>query len=71
MSINASMKLKWVFMVKEEEDGLQRFKSRIVQKGCVMIPSVDYTESFLPVAADTMVRMAIVMALYSIFKWGI
>ena len=66
MSINASMKLKWVFMVKEEEDGLQRFKSRIVQKGCVMIPSVDYTES-----ADTMVRMAIVMALYSIFKWGI
>ncbi|KAI2492351.1 GAG-pre-integrase domain [Fragilaria crotonensis] len=55
--------VKWIFKVKEEQDGSKRYKSRIVLKGYVMVP-VDYTESFSPVATDTTVRTAIAMALY-------
>ncbi|KAI2499176.1 GAG-pre-integrase domain [Fragilaria crotonensis] len=56
--------VKWIFKVKEEQDGSKRYKSRIVLKGYVMVPGVDYTESFSPVATDTTVRTAIAMALY-------
>ena len=56
--------VKWIFKVKEEQDGTQRYKSRIVLKGYVMVPGVDYTESFSPVATDTTVRTSIAMALY-------
>jgi Reverse transcriptase (RNA-dependent DNA polymerase)/Zinc knuckle len=56
--------VKWIFKVKEEQDGTQRYKSRIVLKGYVMVPGVDYTESFSPVATDTTVRTSIAMALF-------
>jgi hypothetical protein len=56
--------VKWIFKIKEEQDGTQRYKSRIVLKGYVMVPGVDYTESFSPVATDTTVRTSIAMALY-------
>ncbi|KAI2507514.1 Reverse transcriptase (RNA-dependent DNA polymerase) [Fragilaria crotonensis] len=36
--------VKWIFKIKEEQDGSLRYKSRIVLKGYVMIPGVDYTE---------------------------
>jgi hypothetical protein len=50
--------------MKEEQEGSQRFKIRIVLKGYVMVPGVDYTESSLPVATDTTVSTAIAIALY-------
>ena len=50
--------------MKEEQDGSTRYKSRIVLKGYVMIPGVDYTESFSPVATDTTIRVGIGVALY-------
>ncbi|KAI2509134.1 GAG-pre-integrase domain [Fragilaria crotonensis] len=56
--------VKWIFKIKEEQDGTLRYKSRIVLKGYVMVPGVDYTESFSPVATDTTVRLAITIALY-------
>ena len=56
--------VKWIFKVKIEQDGTLRFKSRIVLKGYVMIPGVDYTEFFSPVATDTTVRTVIVIAIY-------
>jgi hypothetical protein len=56
--------VKWIFKIKEEQDGTLRYKSRIVLKGYVMLPGVDYTESFSPVATDTTVRIAITIALY-------
>jgi hypothetical protein len=55
---------KWVFKKKNEQDGTIRYKSRVVLKGYVMIPGVDYTESFSPVATDTTVRVTISMTLY-------
>ena len=56
--------VKWIFKIKEEQDGSMRFKSRIVLKGYVMIPGVDYTEFFSPVATDTTVRTTIAVAVY-------
>jgi hypothetical protein len=47
------LKVKWVFKKKDEQDGSTRYKSRIVTKGYLQIPGVDYTESFAPVATDT------------------
>ncbi|KAI2491012.1 hypothetical protein MHU86_23547 [Fragilaria crotonensis] len=56
--------VKWIFKIKEEQDGSLRYKSRIVLKGYVMIPGVDYTEFFSPVATDTTVRTTIAVAVY-------
>ena len=48
---------KTVFKIKDEQDGTQRFKTRIVTQGFSMIPGKDYTESFSPVATDVSVRL--------------
>jgi hypothetical protein len=56
--------VKWIFKKKDEQDGSVRYKSRVVLKGYVMIPGVDYTESFSPVATDTTVRVTIAVTLY-------
>jgi hypothetical protein len=39
------LKVKWVFKKKDEQDGSIRYKLRIVTKGYLQIPGVDYTES--------------------------
>jgi hypothetical protein len=54
---------KWVFKKKDEQDGTTRYKSRIVTKGFMQIPGVDYSESFSPVANDTSVRIGIAKTL--------
>jgi Reverse transcriptase (RNA-dependent DNA polymerase) len=56
--------VKWIFKKKDEQDGTVRYKSRVVLKGYVMIPGVDYTESFSPVSTDTTVRVTIAVTLY-------
>jgi len=43
---------KPVFKIKEEQNGDKRYKVRIVMKGFLMIPRVDYTESFLNVSTE-------------------
>jgi hypothetical protein len=59
------LKVKWVFKMKDEQDGTIRYKSRIVTKGYLQIPGVDYTESFAPVATDTTIRLLLALALYN------
>ena len=59
--------VKWVFKTKLEPNGTERLKSRIVTKGYLQVPGVDYTERFSPVATDTSTRMIIGFTLY--FHW--
>ena len=63
--------VKWVFKTKLEADGSERLKSRIVTKGYLQVPGVDFTEKFSPVANDTSTRILIGMTLYfsDKFSW--
>ena len=55
---------KWVFKTKLEANGTERLKSRIVTKGYLQVPVVDFTEKFSPVATDTSTRIIIGLTLY-------
>ena len=55
---------KWVFKTKLEANGTERLKSRIVTKGYLQVPGVDFTEKFSPVATDTSTRIIIGLTLY-------
>jgi hypothetical protein len=59
-----TLKVRWVYKMKDEQDGSIRYKSRNVTKGYLQIPGVDYTESFAPVATDTTIRLLLSIALY-------
>ena len=54
---------KLVFKKKDEIDGSIRFKTRDVTLGFMMIPGVDYTERFSPVATDAALRVQIAINL--------
>ena len=50
---------KLVFKKKDEIDGSIRFKTRDVTLGYMMVPGVDFTERFSPVATSTSLRIQI------------
>ena len=54
---------KLVFKKKDEIDGSIRFKTRDVTLGFMMIPGVDFTERFSPVATDASLRIQIAINL--------
>ena len=56
---------KWVFKIKNEQDGSKRYKSRLCVKGFHQIPGVDYTESFSPVATESTIN---ILLLYTLWK---
>ena len=62
--------VKWIFKIKEEHHGGLRYKSRIVVKGYMQIPGVDFTESFSPVATDATIRMIIGIFLFQLNHKG-
>ncbi|GKA97148.1 retrovirus-related pol polyprotein from transposon TNT 1-94, partial [Tanacetum coccineum] len=47
---------KWVFNVKEEQDGKKRYKTRLVVKGFQQKHRVDYNEIFSPVLKMNIIR---------------
>ena len=55
---------KLVFKLKDEIDNSTRFKTRCVTLGYMMIPGVDFTESFSPVATDEALKHQIAVTLY-------
>ena len=54
---------KLVFKKKDEIDGSIRFKARDVTLGFMMVPGVDFTERFSPVATDESLRTQIAINL--------
>ena len=58
--------VKWIFKKKNDQDGSIRFKARIVVRGFMQIPGVDYTEHYSPVANDTTIRVLIAHTLHKV-----
>ena len=55
---------KWVFRVKLKVDGSRdKCKSRLVAKGFLQTPAIDYSETFSPVIKLVTVRLVFTLAL--------
>ncbi|KAJ1518878.1 hypothetical protein ONE63_011508 [Megalurothrips usitatus] len=54
---------KWVFTVKSDGDGnIDRYKARLVVKGCSQRYGIDYSETYAPVAKLSTVRIFLCLA---------
>ena len=60
--------VKWVFKIKHKPDYSLCYKSRVISKGYMQIPGVDYTEKFSPVAQPTTVRTLLAIVLWMYWK---
>lgn len=64
------VRFRWVFTVKYKSDGsLERSKARLVAKGYTQTYSIDYLETFAPVAKMNMVR--VLLSLAANFGWNL
>lgn len=54
---------KWVFKIKSGPDGaIQRYKARLVARGCAQRKGIDYQETFSPVVRYPSIRFLIALA---------
>lgn len=54
---------KWVFQTKHDSDGvINRYKARLVIRGCAQRKGIDYEETFSPVVRYTSIRFLLGMA---------
>ena len=59
---------KWIFKLKHATDGsIEKYKVRFVARGFSQKDSIDYDETFAPVARDT--SISTIISLVSIFGW--
>lgn len=59
------LKTKWVFRLKENENGQPvRYKARLVVKGFLQRPGIDYEETFAPVARLATVRVVLAVGVH-------
>ena len=62
--------VKWLFKTKYNNDGsLEKHKAQFVSKGYAQRPSVDFDDTFAPIACITTIR--IVLALACKKRWPI
>ena len=49
---------KWIFLIKHKDNGsVERFKAHLVAKGFIQFYSIDYQETFAPVAKLNTIRV--------------
>lgn len=54
---------KWVFTIKHDKSGnVERYKSRLVAKGCAQRFGLDYNETFSPVLRHSSLRLILALA---------
>ena len=53
---------RWVYCVKSEPNGEERYKARFVAKGFSQVKGIDYQETFSPTAQMTSIRMLLQLA---------
>lgn len=62
-SVHNPIILKWVYKVKKDSQGeIIKHKARLVDKGYIQKPGVDFEEVFAPVARIETVRLLIALA---------
>lgn len=70
-----AIKNKWIYKIKTNTDGnIDRYKARLVVKGCSQKMNIDYTETFSPVARFESIRILISAACandYEIYQFDI
>ena len=54
---------RWVYSIKFDKDGNERFKARFVAKGYSQLPGIDFHETFSPTARITSIRVLMQIAI--------
>ena len=60
---------KWVFQVKNKQDGSKRYKTRLCVKGFHQIAGVGYTEPFSQVTREATIQILLLCTLW-MYKQG-
>ncbi|KAK9217646.1 hypothetical protein WN943_006274 [Citrus x changshan-huyou] len=60
---------KWVYRVKENSDGtINKFKTRLVAKGFLQTPGVDFKETFSPIVKAATIRIVLTVVVNNDWK---